>query len=526
MTDNQQNESTTAAVTASNLPQENPTAGSAPPPRSGRGVAWLAVLLSLLVGGGGGYLWYQFDLNRKSQDARMQQALEQIVQQREADIKDLKSQLTTQKNAAETLKSETETLKGQNQTQAKEGQSLRDGINNLQTEIKDLQGSITTLKGEVEIHKGGVEIQKADTQNLIAHVRNLQTDIQNLQDAVQKLQGDIETQRGNYEIHKSAIQALQQDLQSLTGNLQALKEQVENSTAERQKMLAEVDNRIQNLQLAQRNLLTTLDNVKVVVARGGDINAFPLSEVEYLLRLADYQLRFQQDIPGAVNALTEADQRLAAVDEEAFSGVRQMIQENIASLHGVNLPDRSALAHKLLEMEGRLSSLPLRAEGQIEVLKEKVKPHDVRTAPGDTEQPWWQRFALLAKEQFKDVIVIRRTRSNEPPLIAVQEEYFLLQNLRMELEAMRIALLGNDVSNYLESDAIAQKWIKTYFNTEDKQVADLLAELETLKNLNLNPYIPTVSTTLRAFLEVMQTRKPVRSVSMPAPSGKSGEAKP
>ena len=520
MTDNQQNENTAAAVTAANLPEESQTAtGSASPPKSGKGVAWLALLLSLLVGGGGAYLWYQ-------QDVHVAQKLAQIVQEREADIKNLQQQLADQRGTADTLKSETAALHGQNQTQTREGQSLREGINNLQTEIKGLQGSIATLKGEVEIHKGGVDIQKADTQNLIAHVRTLQTDIQNLQAASQKLQDELGTHRGNDEIHKSALQALQHAVQSLTGNLQTLKEQLDNNATERKKMLAEVDNRIQNLQLAQRNLLTTLDNVKAVVARGGDVNALPLSEVEYLLRLVDYQLRFQQDIPAAINALTEAARRLGAVDEEIFSGVRQMIKDNIAILGTVVLPDRSKLVNDIVEMERRLSSLPLRTEGQIATLKEKVKPHDVRTVPGATEQPWWERLGSLAREQLKDIIVVRRERSTEPPLIAVQEEYFLFQNLRLELEAMRIALLVNDLSSYLESDAVAQQWINTYFNTEDKQVADFLAELETLKKINFNPAIPTISTTLRAFLEVMQTRKPVRSVSMPASTGRSEEAKP
>jgi uncharacterized protein HemX len=518
MTDNQQN--TAVAVTTASLSQENSTAAEAvPPPKSGRGVAWLALLLSLLIGGGGAYLWYQ-------QDIHVAQKLAQIVQEREADIKDLQKQLADQRGTADTLKGETEALRSQNQTQTREEQNLREGINNLQTEIKGLQGSIATLKGEVEIHKGGVDIQKADTQNLIAHVRTLQTDIQNLQDTSQKLQGELGTQRSNHEIHKSAIQALQQDVQSLTGNLQTLKEQVENNVTERKKMLAEVDNRIQNLQLAQRNLLTTLDNVKAVVARGGDVNALPLSEVEYLLRLADYKLRFQQDIPGASNALTEAERRLGTVDEEIFSGVRQMIKDDIAILGTVVLPDRSKLINQIMEMERRLSSLPLRTEGQIATLKEKVKLHDVPTAPETTEQAWWEQLISRAWEQLKTVISVRRTRSTEPPLLAVQEEYFLFQNLRLKLEAMRIALLTNDSSSYLESDTITQQWINTYFNTEDKQVADFLAELETLKKINLNPAIPTIATTLRAFLEVMQTRKPVRSVSVPAATGRSEEARP
>ncbi len=480
MTDNQQ-DTTPEVVTPPIEPavEDKPVPTPATPARSksGRGVAWLALLLSLLIGGGGAYLWRQ-------QDVRLDQKLMEIVQSRETDIKTLQQQLAEQRSAAEALKSETGALKTQNQAQDKEEQGLHGAFDNLQKQLK------------------------------------------NLQDSQQMVQTSVDTQQGNYQTHRSAIQALQQDVQSLTGNLQGLKEQFDKQVDERKKMLAEVDNRIQNLQLAQRNLLTTLDNVKAVMARGGDVNAFPLSEVEYLLRLADYKLRFQQDVPEALAALNEAYQRLGAVNEEIFTGVRQMIRENIASLKGVELPDRGALAQKVIEMEGRLNTLPLRNEGQIAALKENVKPHDVQVAPGEPTQPWWERLGSLAKEQFKDIVVVRRSRSNEPPLMAVQEEYFLLQNLRMELEAMRIALLSNDVPSYLESDATAQKWIKTYFDTNDSKVGEFLAELETLRNIKLKPYIPAVGTTLQAFLDAMQTRKPVRSVTMPAAGDTAGEAKP
>ena len=242
MTDNLQ-ETTPQAATPSNQPAEDKPATAPVTParsKSGRGVAWLALLLSLLVGGGGTYLWRQ-------QDAQLGQKLNQIVQEREADIRALQQQLAAQGSVAETLKS-------QNQSQDQEEQNLRIAVDSLKTQLK------------------------------------------NLQDSHQTIQGMVDTHQGNYQIHRSAIQALQQDLQAVTGNLQGLKEQLDKQADERKKMLAEVDNRIQNLQLAQRNLLTTLDNVKAVVARGGDVNAFPLSEVEYLLRLADYKLRLQQDI--------------------------------------------------------------------------------------------------------------------------------------------------------------------------------------------------------------------------------------
>ena len=505
------------------------------PARSARGLALFALLLALLAGAVSGYLWYRWDLDRQARlaesaqlDQRVKDALDKVVQQREADLTELKSQLETQEGASETLKGETEALQNRNVTQDKALQSIRNSMNNLQSEIKGLQGDITTLKGEVEIHKGGVEIQKTDTQNLIAHVSSLQSDIRNLQNAQQKLESNLETQGGETQIQKSTVQALQQEANSLMGNVQTLKEQLQDAIQERQKTLAEIDNRIQNLQLAQRNLLTTLDNVRTVAAKGGDVNALPLSEVEYLLRMADHKLNLQRDVAGAIDALQVANRRLKVLDEPEFSGVQQMIRENIASLRGVELPDRSALAQQIVELEERIDSLPLQVDVQVAELKEKVKPKfkATETASVDSEVPWWQQASNQAWEQLKDIVIIRNERSSAPPLIAVEEKYFLTQNLRMELEAMRIALLSNNVTNYLMSDAIAQKWVKTYFDTDTEKVKEFLAELETLKNIKLNPYIPDISNTLRAFQDVMERREPVRSISAAAPAESAEEAQP
>ncbi len=547
MTDNHESKKDTTTAESTAQPTQSPQPDSeattpteveqkpAKPAKSGRGLALFALLLALLAGAASGYLWYLWDLDRQDRlaesaqlDKRVKNALDEVVQQREADLTGLKSQLETQQSASETLKGEAEALQTRNVTQDKAVQSIRNSMNNLQAEIKGLQGDITTLKGEVEIHKGGVGIQKADTQNLIAHVSSLQSDIRNLQDAQQKLDDNLKTQGGETQIQKSTVQALQQESKSLMGNVQALKEQLQNAIQERQKTLAEIDNRIQNLQLAQRNLLTTLDNVKAVAAKGGDVNALPLSEVEYLLRMADHKLDLQRDVAGAIDALQVANRRLRTLDESEFSGIQQMIRENIASLRGVELPDRSALAHKIAEMEERIDGLPLQVDVQVAELKEKVKPNFevTETASADSELPWWEQASTQAWEQLKDIVVIRNERSSAPPLIAMEEKYFLTQNLRMELEAMRIALLSNNVTNYLMSDAIAQKWVKTYFDTGTEQVQEFLAELETLKNIKLNPYIPDISNTLRAFQDVMERREPVRSISASAPAESAEEAQP
>jgi uroporphyrin-3 C-methyltransferase len=489
-----------------------------------KGMAIAALLMALLAGGGVGYLGYLWDADRKTRlmesadlDTRVEETLTQIVEERNAD-------LTALQNQAQKLNDLAETLQNQNQAQDQEGQSLRTSLNKVQYAIKQVQGDIATFKGEVEMYKGSMEIQKADIQNLLTDVNGLQKSLQGLRTAQRTLKEDLKTQQDTDQIRKSAIQALQQETGMLQANLQSVTEKLEENRQARQKAMAELDNRIENLQLVQRNLLTNIDNVKIIAAQGGDINALVLSEIEYLLRMAQHKLNLQRDVAGAVEALTAANQRLQTIDENSFRGVQQMVEENITTLRGLDLPDRSALAHRIVEMQQRLNELPLQIDSQLADLKQKVKPKLGELASSEeTSDPWWRRASTAAMTQLKDIVVVRRERSDELPLLTPDEEYFLFQNLRMELEAMRVALLSNDVTSYLESNALARKWVSTYFDTDNEKVAGFIDELEQLQDIKLDPYLPDISNTLQAFQEVMEDRSPLRSLSGPtAPNSAQG----
>lgn len=509
------------------FPQTLPQSGIQRGARGGKGIAVLALLLALLAAGGTIYLWYLWQTDRQARlaqtadlDARAQEVLTQVVQERQAE-------LTSLQKDVQTLKRTLADLETQNQAQDQQSESLRTGLNKMQYAVKQVQGDIATLKGDLEIYEGTTEIQKADIKNLLTSVNNLKKDLAALRSANETLQENLVSQQDTDEIRKNAIAALEEEVQGIETNLESVLEQLQTNVQTRNKALADLDNRLENLQLVQRNLLTNLDNVRTLVARGGDINALVLSEIEYLLRMAQHKLNLQRDVAGAIEALQAAAKRLNSIDEDSFQAVQRMVEENITTLKGVDLPDLSALAHQILEMEEQLTELPLRIDTQLAELREKVKPRlSAGDAPADSELPWWERASDVALRQLKDIVVVRNERSDNLPLLAPDEEYFLLQNLRMELQAMRVALLNNDVTNYLKSDAMARKWVHTYFDTENEQVQAFLTQLEKLQDVKLDPFIPDVSDTLQTFQEVMENRTPLRSLAEPAAASTLGGQQP
>ena len=234
--------------------------------------------------------------------------------------------------------------------------------------------------------------------------------------------------------------------------------------------------------------------------------------MDYLLRLADAKLKLERNVPAARLALDAAQQRLKAVNETRLAPVQTMIGEAIASLRGVQLPDITALSRKLMAMEKPIGGLPLKLDSGIPDIRERVKPATTVSLSADADRSWWDRSAEAVWNQFKDIVVIRRQRIEAPPLIARENEFFLRQNLRLELEGMRLALLQGDAETYQASYQRVYDWTQTYFDVSDSKVAGFLAELQALQTVQFNPYIPDLTGLRQAFQEFMTQRQPVRTL--------------
>lgn len=173
----------------------------------------------------------------------------------------------------------------------------------------------------------------------------------------------------------------------------------------------------------------------------------------------------------------------------------------------------------------------MRINSGVPDIKNRVKPAATATVSTDAERSWWDRTTEAVWNQFKGIVVIRRVRSDAPPLIAMEEEFFLRQNLRLELESLRTALLRGDAGAYRDSYDQVSQWVQTYFDTQDKQVAAFLAELKALQAVEFNPYVPDLAGVNQAFREAMTLRQPIRAIgktpATPAePTAAKGEGQP
>ncbi len=310
-----------------------------------------------------------------------------------------------------------------------------------------------------------------------------------------------------------AAQQQTAEVQALKAALADARKQLDAQLAQAKQVqeaaLAGAQDKLDSLQLGQRGLIAEVEAAKTAAAKG-DVNALALSEVGYLLRLADHKLHLEREPLAALQALELAERRLNAVNELAFASVSRMLAENVAAVRGVQLPDTGAISARVIELEAKVDGLKIKPEIEIDTLKAKVRPQIEGTVPAG-EAPWYERFAATAWDQIKDIVVIRNERTASAPMMAPKEAYFLHQNLRLTLESLRLALLGNDAVAYQQGVQQARAWLGNYFDAKDAATSAFAKELDGLAAVQLNPYLPDLSGTTKAFEDVLARRQPVRS---------------
>lgn len=272
-------------------------------------------------------------------------------------------------------------------------------------------------------------------------------------------------------------QVIQQKLDDLAGRVVRL-EQLAQQVAAQQ-------GNIDSLQSQQQSLEKMMGMLRNEAAGGA--RTWDVEEVAVLLQIANDRLRLEYDVAPSLAALESADSHLRQLKNPALLEVRRLLAEEINALRAIANPDIPGMALSLGAIIDGIDRLPL-ASG--EPAREP--------AAADTETGWRGVFRDLF-EKLKSLVVIKRRGENDLPLLAPDERYFLRQNLRLSLEAARVALLRRDDPAYHSSLRDAQQWISRYFDNEAPAAANALKELSRLRQTDIAPNLPDISGSLNAL---------------------------
>jgi len=214
-----------------------------------------------------------------------------------------------------------------------------------------------------------------------------------------------------------------------------------------------------------------------------------LAEIEQVLAIASQQLQLAGNVRAALLALQLAETRLARTDRPQFQPVRRALARDIERLKALPVLDLAAMSSRIDGLVAGVDGLPLAFEEKSVAAKEPAAAN---------ERGFWSRLGSDIWGELKQLVVVRKVGSSEPPLLAPPEAYFLRENLRLRLLNARLSLLARDEAGYREDLRAAQAWIGRYFDPRSKQTLDAQAQLKQLSATSISFEMPTISESLEA----------------------------
>ncbi len=252
-------------------------------------------------------------------------------------------------------------------------------------------------------------------------------------------------------------------------------------------------NQIADKQTALEEALSSIEN------RPDSNLDWALMEVEHLIVIAMHRLLLERDVKTAIVALESADRRLKDIANPALIPVREQIAIDMNSLKAINLVDRTGLSLFLADLITRAESLPLKKQ-MISVNENKTQETEQLE-----EQNNWKDLPVLVWEELKSLVVIKHKDEEGAAFLLPEEEYYLYQNLRLQLENARLSVLNLDSENLKASIDIITNWLKDHFNTNETAVTNVLETLAQMKTVDLKPELPDINSSLETLHVFMKT---------------------
>ena len=282
-----------------------------------------------------------------------------------------------------------------------------------------------------------------------------------------------------------------QQISALQDNLASLQQELRTRNEQQGKQLADLRERQSNLDNALENLLASRSHLR---------NDWLLTEAEYLLKLANHRLLLERDVETAIVALQSADARLREVADPGLLTIRKRIAADINDLRSIAQPDLAGLSFNLSSLAEDVTRLPLATPDP----QSKIRQAEQLTA--DKVDNWRELPAAIWRD-IRSLVVIRQHDEPIQPLLAPEQRFFLTQNLQLQLEQARLALLNGQTRVYQERLQQARQWLESYFDTGHNATRQIIEQLRELAEQKIHPPLPDISDTHQALREFRQQRR-------------------
>jgi len=305
----------------------------------------------------------------------------------------------------------------------------------------------------------------------------------------------------------TAVQRAEADQARLTAGLEAIRSDFEHQRADLEAGKQRLAETQAELQKRESDMRAALDGVYQRLGRKAE--DWKAAEAEYLLLIANHRLRLMRDRKTAVAALQAADERLRDTGDPSWLPVRDAIASELAALRAVDLPDLPGVAARIAALIDQAGHLRLRGAAPPRpgpAGSAAAKPPTAARAGGSERPTPDQGHSVesLLRDSLKGLQSVLEIRRHDRPVVAMlppDQQYFVLENLRLQLQAARLGALEAGPDLYRSSLQTAQTWLGDLFDPGDPATRAMQDELTQLQGIDVRPALPDISGSLKRLRE-------------------------
>lgn len=269
--------------------------------------------------------------------------------------------------------------------------------------------------------------------------------------------------------------------------------------------VGKTDERISQLEQQQQNLATSTE--KLYELYGRDENGWKLSEVEYLMSIAQHKLVLENDFEGAAKTLNVASEKIAELADPGLLVVRVKINEEIAQLKTRVRPDLVGMTLLSARLTRQIGSLK---PGYQVVEKKPDTPEGKKPEPADD--------GLTMDEKLIRFVTSLVTINTSKPRVEQAEQTAIIdvtQKLEDNLKLTRWSILERDAFQFKQLMQQNVDLFKQYYDLENAANADFYDALLQLQKSSLKPELPDITGSLLLLKEIQKKRETATQPSAP-----------
>lgn len=298
---------------------------------------------------------------------------------------------------------------------------------------------------------------------------------------------------------ESRLAAANDARDELAAQVDALATQDQGSNAEIDALRQEMDERVRLLSsLPER--MSTLESSMASLAgiSQSSRDAWLIAEAEYYMQIANAQLQLANNPELAALALRMADERVVQTGNPALLDVRRAISDELASLDVMQKPDIAGASMTLASLAQVVEFLPLAGGANME--------GEAASLP-DEEQSGLSRAWSSMKMAMSGLVRVTPPDQAKMALISPDAESFLRNNLALQLQSARLALLRGEQAVFEQSLDDTSAILSQYFDGDSAQVQSAQETLNEIRGSIVASSAPDISGSLMLLRQFRTLRE-------------------